>query len=370
LETISKEIFKDKEGENMEQTLEKIVDDITVRKKVAQEDSFNRFNKWKSLIYSKHMQQIAEILEDPINPKSNQIPYPVNWHIYASNVCPYKCNFCIMKNEKSNNQILSRKILYKAVDDAQRIGVKLLHFSGGGEPLTNRHLSSAIKRAKANGLKVALSTNGYYLNRLDSQVDHLRVSFNAGTKQGYLKTHGVDGYERVKENIEKAVKDNMGIDIGMGFVVTPDNCMEVDEFVKVAEDCGVNFVHIRPAYWPSKNLEIIEAMNNVKPKSDKLQVFSVTGKFDGYWNDKKYPCRATPMHAVLAATGDFLVCQDRFNLRFGDYNNQSFDEIWFSKAHFEAIKGAQNCGIRCVECRTNELIQKVFVENNLRMELI
>jgi hypothetical protein len=76
------------------------------------------------------------------------------------------------------------------------------------------------------------------------------------------------------------------------------------------------------------------------------------------------------MHAVLAATGDFLLCQDRSNLRFGDYYKQSFDEIWFSKAHFEAIKRAQACNIRCVECRTNELIQKVFIENSVRMEII
>jgi MoaA/NifB/PqqE/SkfB family radical SAM enzyme len=354
----------------MVQSVQEIISEVTIEKKVTQEDSFNRFNKWKALIYSKQMQQIAETLEDPVNPKSNQIPYPVNWHIYASNICPYKCNFCIMKDEKNNNHYLSKKILTKAVDDATKIGVKLIHFSGGGEPLTNPYLYSTIKRARTNGIKVALSTNGYYLHRLTSQVDHLRVSFNAGTREGYLKTHGVDGFEKVKENIKNAVQNNMGLDTGMGFVVTPDNYQEVNDFVKIAEDCGVNFVHIRPAFWPSRNLEVIEAMSNINPKSDKVQIYSVTGKFDGFWNNKKYPCRATPMHAVLSASGDFLICQDRFNLRFGDYYNQSFDAAWFSKAHFEAIKGAQNCGIRCVECRANELIQKVFVENNLRRELI
>ncbi len=105
-------------------------------------------------------------------------------------------------------------------------------------------------------------------------------------------------------------------------------------------------------------------------KSNKVKIYAISEKFDGYWNNNRYPCRSTPLHAVLSATGEFLICQDRLDLRFGNYYKQTFDQIWFSKEHYDLIKKAQSCNIRCVECRLNEIIERIFINNEICRELL
>jgi len=331
-------------------------------------NEYDRFNSWKVLIHSDKLKTLANTLKDPNNPIGD-LPYPINWHIYPSNICPYKCNFCIMTEEKKNKGMLDKNILQKAINDAARLKIDLIHFSGGGEPLTNPFLSEIIEYAKMRGVKTALSTNGYLLNKLNSQVDHLRISFNAGTRELYKAIHGVDAFDKVIENIKTAVKQRKGKDIGMGFVITPENYKDIDNFIKVAEECNVDFVHIRPAFLPDKDKIIRDIVKEIKPHSEKIKVFSVSDKFKGYWDENRYPCRATPLHAVLSATGEFMICQDIFQ-KFGNYYTQSFEEIWFSKEHYDTIKKVQGCKIRCVECRQNEIIEEFFIKNSVRCELI
>jgi len=327
-------------------------------------NEFDRFSRWKLLVYADRIEQILD----------GEMPYPVNWHVYPSNACPYDCEYCIMGDEREQNDgaMLSNESLDKLVDDAAEIGIKLVQFTGGGEPLTHPYLNTTIGRLHDNGIKVALSTNGYLLSGLEEPVDHLRVSFDAGTPETYNVVHGVNAFERVVNNIAEAVEVGKGKDIGMGFVVTQDNFQEVEAFVRLAEDLGVDFVHIRPAYWPINNDGIRESYNSLSvPESGVVDIFATSKKFEGYWTNNKYPCRATPLHAVLTATEEFILCLDRLDLRWGDYRDQSFSEIWFNKRHKELIEEAQEgCDIRCVQCSENEVIERVFVQNELRMELI
>jgi len=102
-------------------------------------NTYDRFNSWTVLCYSDKLIQIAK----------GEIPYPVVWHIYPSNICPYNCNFCIMKEEKSKfKTMLKKKTLFKVIEDASRVGSKLIHFSGGGEPLTHPNIEEAILLAR------------------------------------------------------------------------------------------------------------------------------------------------------------------------------------------------------------------------------
>lgn len=354
--------------------------------------SFDRFNSWKALLYSDKLYQIADTLKDPLNPVlSNGLPTPVNWHIYPHNFCPHKCNFCIMDEsmndsnpfqvhfgEKQRAGQLSRETLLKAVDDAARLNVKLIHWSGGGEPLFNQNLPEAIFNQGKTNVKSAMSSNGLYLERLldypegQARLTHLRISFNAGTPESYQKI-GQFGWDRVTRNIRRAVTEKLADHIGMGFVLTHFVQDDTHKFVKLAEDLGVDFVHIRPAFWPKYNDEILSAVQRVAndpPKSDKVKVYCVTDKFEGFWNNNRSPCRATPLHAMLTATGEFAICQDRTDNRFGDYNVQSFEEIWGSPEHYDAIKKAQMCKIRCVETNQNNQIEHMFVNNDICRELL
>ena len=77
-----------------------------------------------------------------------------------------------------------------------------------GEPLLDKHLDEYIRYAKELGFTYTfVTTNGYLLDEekmsslIEAGLDSIKFSFNGGTKEHYLFAHGVDGFQRVKDNI-------------------------------------------------------------------------------------------------------------------------------------------------------------------------
>ncbi|RLA86906.1 MAG: hypothetical protein DRG40_01775 [Deltaproteobacteria bacterium] len=351
---------------------------------MASLEDFNRFFPYKVLRYADRIEKILR----------GEFPPPVVMHIYPSNICNASCSFCIMKEEKKRYPVkLPKEVLIKAINDCRENDVKLVHFSGGGEPLTNEAVIEALKKAKSNGstnLKTALTTNGILLKpEIADYIDHLRISLNAGSSSIHQKVMGVskDTFFQVLENVADVVErkktKRLSIDIGLAFLITPENWMDIYNFCRLAKALEVDFVHIRPAYYP-KGDERGELARMIVPSAfalaekarsdfedEDFKIYSVKDKFDGYWTPRTYDrCRATPLSAVLAADGSFVVCQDVF-IRFGDYKRQSFWEIWDSEEHRQAIESIKldECP-RCVENIHNQIIQHCFIENRPRMELI
>jgi len=279
-----------------------------------------------------------------------------------------------MAKERQNHGALSKKVLEKIVRDAHAYGIKSLHFSGGGEPLTNQHLIPVMRLARNLGITVILSTNGVYLNQdvVDS-CDHIRISLDAATRETHEKIHRVETFDTIMNNI-KSIKKQDYQKIGLGFVATVDNYYEANKFCMLSLNLGVSFVHIRPAWLPNnppiQKLIMREIrMNLPEDFSYIIPVYCQTDKFDGTWTPRLYSeCRATPLLACIKANGHFCVCQDRTDLEFGDYNTQSFLEIWDSAEHKEAIERIklEECP-RCVETKKNEYIEQIFVRDNCLM---
>lgn len=357
----------------------------------------NRFNSFKILAHADRLRQIAAGGE----------PYPIDWHIYPSNICDHSCSFCIFIQNGEQQQFavkLPRSILMRAVDDAARTGAVLMHFSGGGEPLLNRHTPEAIERARAAGLKVAISTHGGHLKpEVAANINFIRVSLNAGTAEQHHKTnHALDlrhpgDWRSILENIAACVPvarrlrtDKDPHDIGLAYVVTPDNVGDIEAFCGVAAELGVDFVHIRPGFY--YNPEDDSAIKAIMPDAfaacerakaaygHRVQIFAISDKFDGYWTPRTYNrCLAIWTGTTLRATGDFAVCQDRPDLVWGSQyrHGATFEECWHSEERRALVStihdgegGELSACPRCVWNNRNTLIQEVFVKDTIRLDLI
>lgn len=327
--------------------------------------TYNRFNSIKTLYYSDRIKQIVDGI----------FPSPVIWHVYPTNACTHDCSFCIMKADRENLAQLPKETLLKAVRAAKVFGSEAIHFSGGGEPLLHPDILEAVKEAE--GLTRIMSTNGSLLsNEIVKNLDSVRISINAGSKESHAKIMRADTWGKIWKNIDSI--DDKG-KLGLAFVVTQDNWHEVYSFCELAARHNVNFVHIRPGYIPEYDDRIQSLLPAVKGLTDQakkdfpnLNIYSVNDKFDGYWTERKYEkCLATPLNAVLKANGRFIPCQDRLDKEFGDLNTQSFAEIWGSQEHKETLASI-NCDDcpRCVMNKANEYIQNIFIDNNVMRELI
>ncbi len=325
---------------------------------------YNRFNPYKILSHKETLDRIV----------NQEIPYPLQWVIYPSYQCNYACPHCIMKVERDFS-MLSEETMEKIPYDVVKCGCKNVIFSGGGEPLTNPHTLKIAKYLRRQGVKVGMNTNGYLLTDA-SEIDYLRISVDAGSRETYKKIHGVDGWEKLQNNLSNLKRN----ELGLAYLIQPNNWQETEMFVKWAQQFKPNFIHIRPAYLDASYLSGGDKMRELIPEMEKLKakleaendnVYFKVDKFDGYWNQKLYTkCRANLLKAVLCADGHFTVCQDVF-IKFGDYNKQSFEDIWFGEEHKKAIEkiNLETCP-RCVENSYNEILENCILKDNLKMELI
>lgn len=353
-------------------------------------EKFNRFQGFKILAHSEKIRQIMK----------GEIPTPVEWVIYPSNICGYRCGHCIMaKEQQDHRQMLSKSAMEKIPADAKRNGIQCVIFSGGGDPLLNPHTLDAARKCKELGIFTGINNQGYLLDD-PTPFNFVRYSVDAASADTYQKIHNVplgDGWERVNKNIENHARlRDLGheIEMGLAFLITPYNWHETYQFCEWASQYNPDFIHIRPAYLDADYLdkqypgggikikdEIVPSLRETatRIKHDFPNAYLTIEKFEGYWTPKKYnKCLANSLMAVTSGDGAFLICQDRGimkeenYLRWGNYNTHSFEDIWFSEEHVNVMQSIdlEKCP-RCVENFYNELIQSVFVEkDSMKLSLI
>ncbi|MHB8923641.1 MAG: radical SAM protein, partial [Thermoleophilia bacterium] len=124
---------------------------------------------------------------------AGKMPVPRTMEFFLSNVCNHACAGChsrYMHNDK--NRFLDFDVMKDVVSDVAELGVEGVEISGGGEPLMYPKIVEAIAFMRSKGLKVGMFSNGSLLTEelsefLVQNVLFLRVAFDAGTKETYLK---------------------------------------------------------------------------------------------------------------------------------------------------------------------------------------
>lgn len=361
------------------------------------DSSFHRFQSLKILAHYDRLEAITR----------GEMPYPIEWVVYPSNRCQHRCVFCLFRHPSpdghieqfDNAVILPRATLLRFVEDAARLGGTVIQFEGGGEPLINKHTAGALRLANERGIKTAMSTNGRLLTpEIAATVDYLRISLNAGTAEQHWKTnHGADvrdsgDWDIIIDNIRRVVSHCRG-DISLAFVIDPGNYRDILPFCHLAAELGVGFVHIRPAFYtePDMDAQVRAVMPEALALCDQaradlaghpLEIYAITDKFDGYWTPRTYHrCLAVWTGVTLRASGDFAVCKDRTDLTFGHNPSYAlgatFEECWHSEERRTLVSsihdgpgGHLSACPRCVWTKRNDIIERVFVNDDMRLDLV
>lgn len=197
---------------------------------------------------------------------------PSQIHFIISDLCNQNCGFCAYrmdgytsnqlfhvlredgsKNNNPNRQIPTEKII-EILDDAARLGVKAIQFTGGGEPTVHPYHALVMKHAVQRGLEIALVSNG--VNWKDETFHALenatwvRVSIDAGTEETYCsirqvsKQHFVKMQDNVRRLVALKKKLNSPMVIGVGFVVTKENYAEILQGVNLAKELGADNIRL------------------------------------------------------------------------------------------------------------------------------
>lgn len=135
-------------------------------------------------------------------------PFPKNMLMELNNVCNHSCIFCANSKMTKKKCFIDEKFALRILEEAYDLGVREVGFYSTGEPLINKNLELYIKKAKELGYEyVYITTNGALLDKhrvdslVQSGIDSIKFSINAGTKESYKFVHGEDDFETVIKNL-------------------------------------------------------------------------------------------------------------------------------------------------------------------------
>lgn len=337
-------------------------------------------------------------------------PSPILVEVDPSNACNHGCYFCIssyihLPESKDlrtyDKSVMPRDMLIKLCDSFIRMGVKAINWTGGGEPTVNPSLKEAIEYIGHNSdIEMGMFTNGTLLDKYDlfeTLVDNMtwvRISVDAGTSKTYnsvRRTKGNQNWDKMVSNLEKLLEVNKSkgkkIDIGVGFVITPDSYTEILDFAKFFSKYDLDYCQYKPEIVNreregGKQREIHFWKNNVDPLLNEAKnilgnKFQINGyKLNDLENDPEFfgrtykKCLGSQIQPCVGADGNVYVCTNHRGYKeysYGSLFEKSFEDIWgdINKRkeimnQIENVECFKNCTQLCKPHESNKAIWNIY----------
>lgn len=165
--------------------------------------------------------------------------YPKNMLVELTNYCNHKCIFCENRKMTRKKGFINKDLLRGILEEAYSLGTREVGYYATGEPLMCKDLPAYIKMAKDIGFEyVYITTNGALMTKekikeiVESGIDSIKFSINAGKIKTYKIIHGSDDFERVIDNLRNLYefknKNKLDFKIYVSYVRTKQNKDEVD----------------------------------------------------------------------------------------------------------------------------------------------
>lgn len=315
---------------------------------------------------------------------------PVHVQVVPTNRCNMNCDFCAYRTQgySSNrefdirDEIPNERFLDLATE-LFRARIKAVEITGGGEPTLHPMFAQFCKRLQEYQIDYGVVTNGSVQTEEVAtalkEASWVRFSIDAGTEETYQKTRKTTKslYEEIYPFIESIATDSKTI-VGIGFVVTRNNWLEIEHAVVSAKSYGANNIRISAVfqnegsnYFQSIYSEIKKSCHRAKMCQDKN--FTVFDLFGERLNDleQKSPtnptCHVQRLVTYIGADQNvYRCCIVSYNPLglLGSIKDQPFDTMWVSLRTEEKLSNfdARQCP-RCMFNRKNEVIRYALLEN-------
>lgn len=133
--------------------------------------------------------------------------------IETATSCNYNCIMCPREIMTRTKQVMSMEVFLQMLEKLKsHRHIELITFAGFGESFLDNTLLEKILEVKSRGYKVHLITTGVTLNQTSIdilcivEVEELRFSFYATTKEVYKQVHGSDSFDKVLANIKEVLR--------------------------------------------------------------------------------------------------------------------------------------------------------------------
>ncbi|MFH1037509.1 MAG: radical SAM protein [PVC group bacterium] len=305
--------------------------------------------------------------------------------------CTYNCVYCYSKLQIHDEQRMTRDVVFRFLDDAAEIGVKAISFVSDGESTCSPHLEDAIIRGKANGLDMALGTNGYLLKleRLEEilpALTYLRFNISAGEPDAYARVMGcrAGAFERVMGIIRECVRikreKNLPVTLGLQMVLLPDYRDQIIPLARLGRELGVDYTIIKHCSDDELHTLGVDyskyfVLEGVLKEAEGYSTgdYLVKAKWSKIMSggERKYSrCYGAPFMPQFSGSGLVAPCGMLFNSRYrekfhiGNIIDTSFKEIWENERYWEVMDylasdrfdARTDCACLCLQHKINEYL--------------
>lgn len=296
--------------------------------------------------------------------------------IWPTSYCDLGCSYCIYSWTHGQGVSLHREKFLRVIDEIAELGVEGLEFAGGGEPLLHPHISEFAKRAVERGLRVGTLTNGTKMDieNLVKYFSYVRVGIDAHNDELYVKVKSPKAprmFETVVKNTKALVEargEARHPKIGFKFLLGNINYDYLDEFVALAKEVGVDYVHFKCEHSSKTELNAYEReitgkrIENLKKQFPKFVLGSAVRLH------ATVKCFMAPIHCVIDSHGNCFCCcffAQPEKDSFGNALEEGFKKVWFSEKHKEIQNSYNIDACETVDCRWHHLNRemKEVVEN-------
>lgn len=223
---------------------------------------------------------------------------PSTVFIEVTNRCAYACRMCPRETMTRPLGDMTWFTFTKTIDQMVDAGIRTANLYLYGEPLLNKHILSMITYAKEKRRHLLLETTGWNLNSMssrlliESELDEIYFSVHGPTAETYKAAHGIDGFEKVVENIREfiRIKEEIGSDTPR--ITIQSALMETNKDVRndIMDVFGhdVHYSLTNCTYNPHVNLHDLRV--NKTEYSRKVPCAEIYNQLVVSWDGKIAPC--------------------------------------------------------------------------------
>jgi MoaA/NifB/PqqE/SkfB family radical SAM enzyme len=270
------------------------------------------------------------------------------------------CN--VWKNPTDPADEISLKTLEKIP-----AGIDNLHITGG-EPTLREDLVDMVELLYPKAKKLEISSNGLHAKRLEPIIrkhPDIKVRFSL---EGFEATNNSirgeeDGFNQKVQGL-KRLKELGGKDLGFGMVIQDDNIKDLVALYRMTEEMGVELATsaLHNGYqfhkddnFPYDRIRISREIEQLIIAM--LKTSSVKNWFRAYMNlglmekvlghSRLMSCTAASDFVFVDPWSDVYACNVRSDLRIGNLEKQSWDEIFHSAEIKLVCQKVSQCAQSC-----------------------
>lgn len=174
--------------------------------------------------------------------------------VSLTDACNFRCRYCVASFGESHHptpNMMSAEEIEGIVRIFAEMGIDRVRFTGG-EPLVRRDALDIFRRVGRLPPKLSLTTNGFYLEKFLSCFEEIglrsiNISLDTLHPAKFLQITRVDGFTRVKNNIDALLRMNFHVKLNV-VVMKGFNESELCDFIAWTKEVPIQirFIEFMP----------------------------------------------------------------------------------------------------------------------------